>query len=93
LPHRCFQRLEHDVDAGLDVGVLVGDPADRLLGAQQRHAAARHDAFLHRGAGRVERVLDPVLLLLDSISVAPPTRITATPPASLASRSCSFSLS
>ena len=28
-----------------------------------------------------------------SISVAPPTRITATPPASLASRSCSFSLS
>ena len=30
---------------------------------------------------------------LTSISVAPPTRITATPPASLASRSCSFSRS
>ena len=28
-----------------------------------------------------------------STSVAPPTRITATPPASLARRSCSFSLS
>ena len=30
---------------------------------------------------------------LTSTSVEPPTRITATPPASLASRSCSFSLS
>ena len=36
-----------------------------LLGAQERHAAARHDAFLDRGAGGVERVLDAVLLLLD----------------------------
>src|SRR5262249_16322275 len=34
-------------------------------GAQQRDAAARHDAFLDRGAGGVERVLDAVLLLLD----------------------------
>src|SRR5262245_65689987 len=65
LPHRRFQRLEHDVDAGLDVGVLVGDPADRLLGAQQRDAAARHDALFDGSAGGVERVLDPVLLLLD----------------------------
>src|SRR5262249_19722133 len=39
--------------------------AYRFLGAQQRHAAAGHDAFLHRGAGRVQRVLDAVLLLLD----------------------------
>jgi len=51
--------------AGLDVGVVVGDAPDRLLGAQQRDAAARHDAFLDRGAGGVERVLDAVLLLLD----------------------------
>src|SRR6185312_8573354 len=65
LAHRGFQRLQHDVDAGLDVGVVVGDAADRLLGAQQRHAAARHDAFLHGRAGRVEGVLDAVLLFLD----------------------------
>src|SRR5262245_37520405 len=64
LPHRRFQRLEHDVDAGLDVGVVVADPANCLLGAEKRNAAARHDAFLDRGAGGVERVLDPVLLLL-----------------------------
>ena len=65
LADRGLQRLQHDIDAGLDVGVVVVDAPDRLLGAQQRHAAARHDAFLHRGAGGVERVLDAVLLLLD----------------------------
>src|SRR5262249_41397249 len=64
LPYRAFQRLEHDVDAGLDVGVVVVDAADRLLGAQERDAAARHDAFLDRGAGSVERVFDAILLLL-----------------------------
>src|SRR4030081_2891816 len=36
-----------------------------LRGAPPRPAPPRHDAFLDRGAGRVERVLDPVLLLLD----------------------------
>src|SRR5262249_48204935 len=56
---------EHDIDAGLYVGIAVGDLADRLLGAQKRNAAARHDSFLDRGAGGVERVLDPILLLLD----------------------------
>src|SRR6516165_2317962 len=65
LPRRRFQRLEHDIDAGLYVGIAVGDLADGLLGAQERDAAARHDPFLDRGAGGVERVLDPVLLLLD----------------------------
>src|SRR5262249_41722825 len=64
LADRSLQRLEHDVDAGLNVRIVVADPADRLLGAQQRNAAARHDAFLDRRAGGVERVLDAVLLLL-----------------------------
>ena len=64
LTDRSFQRLEHDVDAGLDVRVVVGDLADRLLGTQQRDAAAGHDAFLDRSAGGVERILDAVLLLL-----------------------------
>jgi hypothetical protein len=38
-------------------------------------------------------VVDAILLLLDLDLGDPPTRITATPLASLASRSCSFSLS
>jgi hypothetical protein len=41
-----LKRPEHDVDAGLDVGILVAELADRRLGAQQRDAAAGHDAFL-----------------------------------------------
>src|SRR5664280_2153385 len=65
LADRRLKRLEHDVDAGLHVRILVVDAPDRLLGAQQRDAAARHDAFLDRGAGGVERVFDAVLLFLD----------------------------
>src|SRR5207248_2048927 len=65
LAHRSFQRFQHDINAGLHVGILVVDAADRLLGAQQRDAAARHDAFLHGCAGGVQRVLDAILLLLD----------------------------
>src|SRR4029079_13760926 len=65
LANRGFQRLQHDIDTGLDVGIVVMDAADGLLGAQQRHAAARHDAFLHRRAGRVEGVLDAILLFRD----------------------------
>src|SRR6202161_3185090 len=60
-----LKRPEHDVDAGLDVGVLVAELADRRLGPQQRDAAAGHDAFLDRSLGRMHRVVDAVLLLLD----------------------------
>src|SRR6185295_9183175 len=35
---------------------------DRLLGAQQGNPAARHDAFLDRGAGGIERILDAIFL-------------------------------
>src|SRR5215208_1286086 len=65
LTDRGFQRLQHDVDAGLHVGILVGDPTDRLLGAQQRDAATWHDAFLDCGASCIERILDAILFLLD----------------------------
>ena len=61
----CSDRLQHDIDAGLHIGIVVAQLADSFLGAQQRHAAARHDAFLDRRAGGVERVLNAVLLLLD----------------------------
>src|SRR5204862_7171481 len=60
-----FQRLQHDVDTGKHVGIVVVDAADSLLGPQQCYPAAWHDAFLHGGTGRVEGVLDPILLLLD----------------------------
>src|SRR6195256_4625537 len=64
LADRGFQRFQHDIDTGLHVGIIVMDTADGPLGAQQRDAAAWHDAFLNRRTGRVERVLNPVLLLL-----------------------------
>src|SRR5208337_2958126 len=60
-----FERAQHDLDAGLLVGVLALELGDRGLGAQQRNAAARNDAFLDRRAGGVEGVVDAVLLLLD----------------------------
>src|ERR1700681_78897 len=65
LADRRFQRFQHDIDTGLDVGIVVVDTADGFFGAQQRDAAARHDAFLHSRAGGVEGVLNAVLLLLD----------------------------
>ena len=45
-----------------ELSVLSFD--DGLLGAQQRDAAARNDAFLDRRAGGVKGVVDAVLLLL-----------------------------
>ncbi len=44
------QRLAHDLDAGLLVVVLGAKPLEVLGGTQQGDAAARHDAFLDRGA-------------------------------------------
>ncbi len=67
--------------------------AEDQAGTGQGDAAARNDAFLDRRTGRVQRVVDAVLALLHLDLGAPPTRITATPPASFASRSCSFSRS
>ena len=64
LADRRLERLGHDVDAGLDVGIVGLQSVDRLLGAEQRNAAARHNAFLDRGAGGIERVIDAVLALL-----------------------------
>src|SRR5262249_47743318 len=64
LAERTLQRLEHDVDAGLDVVIVVGDLAERLLGAQQRNTAARYDTLLDRGAGGIERCSAPLFLPL-----------------------------
>jgi hypothetical protein len=64
-----------------------------LQRADQRHATARDHAFFHGRTGGVQGVFDAGLLFLHFDSVAAPTLITATPPASLATRSCSFSRS
>ncbi len=59
------QRLAHDLDAGLLVVVLGADALELLGGTEQGDAAARHDAFLDRRAGRMHRVIDAILALLD----------------------------
>ena len=64
LADRRFESPQHDIDAGLDIGILVAEFADSGLGAQQRNAAACDDAFFDGGLGRVHRVLDPILLFL-----------------------------
>src|SRR5438132_2941131 len=63
-PDRLLERAADNLDAGLLVVIGAPDLVERLLAPQERHAAARHDALLDRGAGRVQRVLDPGLLLL-----------------------------
>src|SRR5262249_9243045 len=56
-------RLTDDLDAGLLVVVVGADLLERLACAQQRHAPARQNAFLDRGAGRVHGVIYAVLAL------------------------------
>ncbi|SEG79287.1 hypothetical protein SAMN04488115_11455 [Bosea lathyri] len=58
---------------------------------QKGDAASRQNALFHRSAGGVQGIVDAVLLLLDLDLGRAPTRMTATPPASLARRSWSFS--
>src|SRR5205085_8937223 len=45
-------------------GVLKLQGLERTLRAEQRNAAARHDALFDGRTGRVQRVLDASLLLL-----------------------------
>src|SRR6267378_3614216 len=62
---RLLERLHHDLDAGLLVVVVALELAfQHLLGADERHTAARDDSLLDRRAGRMQRVLDAGLLLL-----------------------------
>ena len=64
LADRRLQRLADDVDAAGLVVIGALEALERLGGVEQRDAAAGDDAFLDRGAGRVERVVDAVLALL-----------------------------
>jgi len=92
LAHRLFQRTQDDLHAGVLVVVVALD-LDVGTGTQQGHAAASDDAFFNGGTRGVQRVFDAAFFSFISTSVAAPTLISATPPASLATRSCSFSLS
>src|SRR3954464_11980491 len=63
---RSGEGLAHDLDAGLLVVVLrTLELSQNLTGTQQGDAAARQNAFLDRGAGRMHRVVDAILALLD----------------------------
>src|SRR6266704_3587586 len=63
-PDRLLERAADDLDARLLVLIGAPDFLEGLPAPQQRDAAARHNALLDRGTGRVQRVLDPGLLLL-----------------------------
>src|SRR4051794_33750007 len=64
LAGRLLERAQDDLRAGLLILVAELIEVDRRGGLEQRHAAARHDALLEGRAGRLQRVLDAVLLLL-----------------------------
>src|SRR5690606_35205206 len=64
LTDRRLDGAADDVHARGLVGVVAFQTVQSLRGAQQRGAAARNDAFLDRGAGGVQRVVDAVLALL-----------------------------
>src|SRR5581483_1482590 len=63
LPQRLLDGAADDVDAVLLVALEL-ERLERRQRAQERHAAARHDALFDRRARRVQRVLDAGLLLL-----------------------------
>src|SRR5665213_741980 len=67
LAERLFERAADDVDADLLIGVgrVFGELFDGLDRVHQRAAAARDHAFLHRRAGRAQRVLDAMLFLFE----------------------------
>jgi hypothetical protein len=57
--------VAHQIDPVFLVFVRRLDALERLDGAQECNTAARQDAFLDRGAGRMHRVIDPILTFLD----------------------------
>src|SRR6266511_2387021 len=63
LADRLLQRANDDSCSGALVA-FVSVELNRFDGVQERHAASGDDTLLERGASRLERVLDAVLLLL-----------------------------
>src|SRR5207245_10897438 len=63
LPDRLLERAANDRRTGPLVGDRVAVELDRGDRVQERDTAAGDDAFLERRAGRLDGVLDAVLLL------------------------------
>src|SRR4051812_25854831 len=64
LAGRRRERLADDLNAGLLIIVAGAELAQAFAGTEQGDAAARQDAFLDRGAGRMHRVINAILALL-----------------------------
>src|SRR5204863_6821666 len=64
LTNRLLERPPDDLRAGALIVVVVAVGLDRLLGVQERDPAARDDALLERRPGRLQRIIDALLLLL-----------------------------
>ena len=94
LANRLFECFAHDCNACFLVACGgVNECCHCRNCIQASCAAACNDAFLNSCFCCCECVLDAEFFSFISISVAAPTRMTATPPASFARRSCSFSRS
>src|SRR5690606_26096830 len=65
LSHRRLKRPPPDRTARGYNDIVAGPRSQNRSGTQQRHAAARHNAFLDCGASGVQRIVDSVRLLLD----------------------------
>ncbi len=59
-----FERAAKNVDTGQDVASRL-NRVERRRGVDEGNPTTRDDAFLDGGSGRAQRVLDPVLLLLE----------------------------
>src|SRR4029078_3430685 len=64
LAGRSRERLADDLNAGLLVIVGGAELAGAFARTGQSDTAARQDAFLDRGAGRMHRVINAILALL-----------------------------
>src|SRR6266699_2133023 len=93
LASRPAQCLADDVDAGLLVRVLGLELLEHTRRTQQGTPPPGRTPSSTAARVAWSASSTRSLRSFTSTSVAPPTRITATPPASLASRSCSFSRS
>src|SRR5689334_11568833 len=65
LTQRSVKRLADDIDAARLIVILALQSFERLGRIEKRSAATGNDAFLDRGTGRMKRVVDAVLALLD----------------------------
>src|SRR3954452_1286413 len=65
LAGRHRERLTYDIDAGLLVVILGAQALKMFGGAQQGDAAARYDAFFNSRTGRMHRIINAILALLD----------------------------